>query len=67
VGAEAEAKPQPKKAPRPARGSGGELESRLAGRIGLPVRVQVNGSGRGRLTIQFKSAEELDALVRRFD
>jgi ParB family chromosome partitioning protein len=67
VGAEGEGKPQPRKAPRPARGSGGELESRLAGRIGLPVRVQVNDAGRGRLTIQFKSAEELDALVRRFD
>ncbi|HKY93436.1 MAG TPA: ParB/RepB/Spo0J family partition protein [Nevskiaceae bacterium] len=66
LAADAEVRPHPKKAPRPARGSG-ELESRLAGRLGLPVRVQVNDAGRGRLTIQFKSAEELDALVRRFD
>jgi len=32
----------------------------------MRVRVQVK-TRRGRLTIQFKSAEELDALVRRFD
>jgi ParB family chromosome partitioning protein len=40
-----------------------DLEQRLAGRFGLPVRLQQNGAGRGKLTVSFRSAQELDRLL----
>ncbi|MGQ0697185.1 MAG: ParB/RepB/Spo0J family partition protein [Panacagrimonas sp.] len=46
-------------------GAAAELQSRLSRRIGLPVSVQQDASGRGRITIQFKTAAELDGLVQR--
>lgn len=41
----------------------GEIEKDLAGRIGLPVKVQQNDKGRGRLTVSFKSNSELQRLL----
>ncbi len=41
----------------------GEIEKDLAGRIGLPVKVQQNDKGRGRLTVSFKSNSELQKLL----
>ena len=42
-------------------------ESALAQALGLPVRMQQNARGRGRITIEFRNARELDALLRRID
>lgn len=42
-----------------------ELQTRLQGRIGLPVSVQQDASGRGRITIKFKSGSELEGLLQR--
>lgn len=39
------------------------LESQLRERIGLPVRVQQNEHGRGRLTVSFSNAQELERLI----
>jgi ParB family chromosome partitioning protein len=41
-----------------------KLETELAQRIGLPVRVQQNEQGRGKLTVSFKSQAELDKLLK---
>lgn len=41
------------------------LEKELSARIGLPVRVQQTETGRGRLTVSFKNAEELERLLAR--
>lgn len=49
---------------KPAKRGGSKLEQDLAQRIGLPVRVQQNDQGRGRLTVMFKSKEELDKLLK---
>ena len=46
------------------RRSGSKLESELSQRIGLPVRVQQNEHGRGRLTVSFKSKDELERLLK---
>ncbi|MGQ0620294.1 MAG: ParB/RepB/Spo0J family partition protein [Panacagrimonas sp.] len=43
-----------------------EMQALLAKRFGLPVKLQQNAQGRGRITISFRSASELDGLVRRF-
>jgi ParB family chromosome partitioning protein len=51
-------------APRP-RPVASELQTQLAARIGLPVRLKQNDKGRGQITIQFRSAAELDALMQR--
>jgi ParB family transcriptional regulator, chromosome partitioning protein len=40
------------------------LEHDLSQRIGLPVRVQQNAQGRGRLTVAFKGKDELDRLLK---
>lgn len=40
-----------------------DLEQKLAGRFGLPVRLQQNEAGRGKLTVSFRSAKELDQLI----
>jgi ParB family chromosome partitioning protein len=40
------------------------LERDLASRLGLPVRVQPKAKG-GTLSIEFRSLEQLDALIRR--
>lgn len=42
-----------------------ELQSRIAQRVGLPVSVQQDAGGRGRITIKFKSGTELDGLLQR--
>lgn len=42
-----------------------EVQSRLQSRIGLPVSVQRDAKGRGRITITFKSGSELDGLLQR--
>lgn len=47
-----------------ARPAGSRLENELSQRIGLPVRVQQNDQGRGRLTVSFKSKDELDRLLK---
>ncbi len=41
------------------------LEKELSARIGLPVRVQQTEAGRGRLTVAFKNADELERLLAR--
>ena len=41
------------------------LEKELSERIGLPVRVQQTEAGRGRLTVAFKNAGELEKLLAR--
>ncbi|MGH8516207.1 MAG: ParB/RepB/Spo0J family partition protein [Panacagrimonas sp.] len=42
-----------------------ELQSRLQTRIGLPVRLQQDAGGSGRITIKFKSGTELESLLQR--
>lgn len=59
---QAQARPRNGKAPDPA---ASEMQSRLQSRIGLPVRVQQDASGRGRITIKFKSGSELEGLLQR--
>lgn len=49
--------------PRPAKARAPDLEQELAQKIGLPVRLQQNETGRGRLTVSFKNAEELQRLL----
>lgn len=41
------------------------LQSQLTQRIGLPVSVQQDSSGRGRITIRFTNGAELDGLLQR--
>jgi len=41
------------------------LERRLADALGLPVAVQANRKGRGRVTLSFDSLEQLDGIVAR--
>lgn len=43
---------------------GHRLESELAQRIGLPVKLQQNEQGRGKLVVSFKSQAELDRLLK---
>ena len=43
-----------------------EMQTLLAKRFGLPVKLQQDARGRGRITISFRNASELDSLVRRF-
>ncbi len=57
-------------APPPARVRNGlesELEGRLAERLGLNVSVQQNAKGKGRITIRYKNAAELETLLAKFD
>lgn len=46
------------------RAPGSRLEGELSERIGLPVRLQQNEQGRGKLTVSFKSKDELDRLLK---
>lgn len=39
------------------------LESRLAGVLGAPVRIQHSKAGKGKLTIQYSSLDELDGIL----
>jgi ParB family chromosome partitioning protein len=50
---------------RPAKLRAPALEQELAQKLGLPVRLQQAESGRGRLTVSFRSAAELQALLAR--
>ena len=43
---------------------GHRLESELTQRIGLPVKLQQNEQGRGKLVVSFKSQAELDRLLK---
>lgn len=61
VQAETHRKDKPARPANPA----AELQSRIAQCIGLPVSVQQDTSGRGRITIRFKSGAELDGLLQR--
>lgn len=42
-----------------------ELQTRLSQRIGLPVVLKQDAKGRGRITITFKNAKDLDGLLHR--
>ncbi|HUP91347.1 MAG TPA: ParB/RepB/Spo0J family partition protein [Solimonas sp.] len=53
--------------PKATRRTGGKLEKELAERIGLPVRLQQNEQGRGRLTVSFRDAAELQQLLKRLN
>lgn len=57
---QAHAAPKTKKAPL----KGHRLESELSQRIGLPVKLQQNEQGRGKLVVSFKSQTELDRLLK---
>jgi ParB family chromosome partitioning protein len=48
---------------RPAAPAAQGLESELRQRIGLPVKLQQNDKGRGKLTVAFKNPAELDKLL----
>lgn len=52
--------PKTKSAPR----KGHRLESDLSQRIGLPVKLEQNEQGRGKLVVNFKSQAELDRLLK---
>jgi ParB family chromosome partitioning protein len=52
-------------ASKPAPSDGSELEVRLRQSIGLPVRLVQSQSGRGKLTVSFRNARELEALLGR--
>lgn len=54
------AEPKPRPTPTPVIG---QIEEELSGRIGLPVKVQQNDRGRGKLTVSFKSNSELQKLL----
>ena len=56
----AEQRERPRPPPKPARS---KLEKQLSERIGLPVRVSQAESGRGKLSVAFKNAEELNKLL----
>ncbi|MFT4045739.1 MAG: ParB/RepB/Spo0J family partition protein [Solimonas sp.] len=51
--------------PRPVKPRAPALEQELTRKFGLPVRLQQNESGRGRLTVSFKDPAELQALLAR--
>lgn len=57
---QAQSTPKTKSAPR----KGHRLESELTQRIGLPVKLQQNEQGRGKLVVSFKSQAELDRLLK---
>lgn len=57
-----QAKPAP--AAKPATAAPSALESDLRQRIGLPVTLQQNNKGRGKLTVAFKNQAELDKLLK---
>nr|WP_206370253.1 ParB/RepB/Spo0J family partition protein [Solimonas marina] len=50
---------------RPVKPRAPALEQEIAQKIGLPVRLQQGENGRGRLTVSFRSADELQALLAR--
>ena len=47
--------------------SHGSAADRLSKRIGLPVAIRANDYGHGRVTITFRSEQELDDLLKRLD
>ena len=51
-------------AAKPAATAPSSLESDLRQRIGLPVTLQQNDKGRGKLTVAFKNQAELDKLLK---
>ncbi len=51
--------------PRPAKARAPALEQELAQSIGLPVKLQQTDTGRGRISISFRSAAELERLLAR--
>lgn len=53
--------------PRSAKPAPGALEGELSQRIGLPVTLKQNKRGRGRLTIAFRNAGELQKLLSAWD
>ncbi len=61
VQAQLESKPVPKPAKKAAAPA---LEKQLSERFGLPVRLQQTDAGRGRLTVSFRSAAELEKLLK---
>lgn len=57
---QAQSAPKTRSAPR----KGHKLEAELHQRIGLPVKLQQNEQGRGKLVVSFKSQAELDRLLK---
>lgn len=53
-------------APQPPPAQPSEWQDRLTEKLGLPVQLKQNERGRGQLTIKFRSAAELEALMQRF-
>ncbi|MFA5938171.1 MAG: ParB/RepB/Spo0J family partition protein [Sinimarinibacterium sp.] len=51
--------------PRPTKPRAPVLEKEISARIGLPVRLHQAESGRGKLTVSFRSADELQKLLGR--
>ncbi len=56
---------EPSRTAKPVKPKAPALEKELSERIGLPVRVQQTEAGRGRLTVAFKNAGELEKLLAR--
>ncbi len=56
---------QPKKEPQRSRPQPAEQDAALTARLGLPVQLKKNSSGRGRIIVSFKSQAELDRLLAR--
>ena len=51
-------------AAKPSASAPSAVESELRQRIGLPVTLQQNDKGRGKLTVAFKNQAELDKLLK---
>lgn len=60
------AQPGPRAAPS-APPEAAQIQAQLAQRFGLPVKLQQDARGAGKVSIRFRSAAELDALLKRFD
>tara|TARA_R110000787_G_scaffold42377_41_gene104342 strand:+ start:2260 stop:3120 length:861 start_codon:yes stop_codon:yes gene_type:complete len=57
---------RPSKVPVPVNSENAALEQSLREKLGVPVSIQQNAKGKGKLTIRYKNAAELEALLSRF-
>ncbi len=57
---------RPSKVPVPMNSENAALEQTLREKLGVPVSIQQNAKGKGKLTIRYKNAAELESLLSRF-
>lgn len=57
---------RPSKVPVPVNSENAALVQSLREKLGVPVSIQQNAKGKGKLTIRYKNAAELEALLSRF-